>query len=145
MRRLLPLLSLLLLTLCYPGYPTNAQGYGYPPGYYPPPPPLPPLGYHSPVPAPPPGYYPPSPPPPYAGVPAPYARGQAYSPENCGTPDEPKQSLAHQCLVFRYRIILQTASKPTVFKVAVRRTQSDPINSYVPSRSIIASGSALAV
>ena len=97
MRRLLPLLSLSLLALSCPDNPGRAQGYGYPPGYYPPPPPPygyyppgpPPSGYYSPAP-PPPGYYPPRPPPPYAGVSSPYPGGQAYSPENCGTPDEPK-------------------------------------------------------
>lgn len=70
MRRLLQLLSLSLLASSYLQFPAHAQGYPYPPGYYPP--------------------GPPPPPPPYAGRPAPYARGPASSPENCGTPDEPK-------------------------------------------------------
>lgn len=70
MRRLFLFLSLALLANCYLHDPAHAQGYGYPPGYYPP------------------GQ--PPPPPPYAGGPGPYARGQAYSGENCGTPDEPK-------------------------------------------------------
>jgi hypothetical protein len=71
MRRLLLLLSLPLLATCYAHNPANAQGYSYPPGYYQP-------------------GTPPPPPPPYAGRPRPYPRGPAYSPENCGTPDEPK-------------------------------------------------------
>jgi len=75
MRYLLPLLSLALLANCYP-YPVHAQPYGSPPGSYPPSPP------------PPPGQSPP--PSPSVGRPRPYAGGQAYSPENCGTPDEPK-------------------------------------------------------
>lgn len=69
MRRLLLLLSLPLLANCYPQYSAHAQGY--PPGNYPP-------------------GRPPPPPPPYVGHPGPDARGQANSPENCGTPDEPK-------------------------------------------------------
>ena len=87
MRRLLLLLPLTLLAGCYPYYPyygytgAYAQGYPYPPGYYPPGPP--PGSYSSP-----PMYR--GGPAPYAGGPGPYARGQATSPENCGTPDQPK-------------------------------------------------------
>ena len=68
MRRLLLLLSLPVLATCYAHDPAHAQGNGYPPGYYPP--------------------GPPPPPPPYAGRPGPYPSGPAYSPENCGTPDD---------------------------------------------------------
>ena len=70
MRRLILLLTLFPLVNCYPYSGAYAQGYGYPPGYYPPGPP-------------------PSPSP-YSGGPGPYAGGQAYNQENCGTPDEPK-------------------------------------------------------
>jgi hypothetical protein len=69
MRRLLLLSSLALLATGCLLDPADAQGY--PPGYYPPgPPPPPPPGYDR---------HPPR-----------YAAGPAYSPENCGTPDEPK-------------------------------------------------------
>ena len=68
MRQLFLLVSLSLLVSGYAYRPAHAQGYGNPPGYYPQNPP----------------------PPPYAGGPGPYARGQAYNQENCGTPDEPK-------------------------------------------------------
>jgi hypothetical protein len=70
MRRLLLLLSVPLLANCYPCDPVHAQG-NPPPGYYPP-------------------GQPPPPPPHYVGRPGPPPRGPAYSPENCGTPDEPK-------------------------------------------------------
>jgi hypothetical protein len=67
MRRLLLLLSLTLLATG--GLLDRADAQGYPPGYNPPGPP---------------------PPPPYGRPPPRYARGPANSPENCGTPDEPK-------------------------------------------------------
>jgi hypothetical protein len=70
MRGLLLFLSLALSANCYPYYRAHAQGYGYPPGYYPP------------------GS--PPPPPPYASRQGPDAPGPAYSQENCGTPDQPK-------------------------------------------------------
>jgi hypothetical protein len=70
MRRLLLLLSLSLMVTCYPHAPAHAQAGGPPPNY-------------------PPGR-PPPPPPPYRGHPGPDARNPASSPENCGTPDEPK-------------------------------------------------------
>lgn len=84
MHRLLRFLPVFLLVNCFPSPPVHAQIYWYPPGYYRPgyyPP-----GYYRP------GYYPPGPPPPpvYQSRPGPYAGGPAYSPENCGTPDEPK-------------------------------------------------------
>jgi tellurite resistance protein TerA len=87
MRRLLLFLSLPVLANCYPCNQAHAQPYGSPPGYYAPAPPPP--GYYPP--SPPPGYYPASPPPyGYVGGPGQRPVAPAYSPENCGTPDEPK-------------------------------------------------------
>jgi tellurite resistance protein TerA len=86
MRRLLLFPSLALAASALAYSPAHAQPA--PPGYYPPAPPPP--GYYPPPP--PPGSYAAPPPPsyPYAGGPPPGAVAQAYSGENCGTPDEPK-------------------------------------------------------
>jgi hypothetical protein len=68
MRRLLLLLSLSLFAAWFSYSPAQAQPAQ--PGYYPP--------------------GPPPPPPPYAHHPRLPADNPAISPENCGTPDEPK-------------------------------------------------------